>query len=451
MDSATITRDTLLQTLKPFTKPRASTLRKLSLPEGAGRLCLTAALFVVGVVLCLSSGMAVTEVMDGFSYNTLVLIIAMQIFTDILAQTGIMEWCAVRLAELSGGRQTALIASLGAMMFLISSVLNNITAVLCILPATFVLLRAICPNRRFLLVFFSILLASSNLGGAATGVSDLPSILIIATGVTSFAGYSMRAFPFFATCTAIVIVCWLVCLKLRGGKENRESANLAVKLLKAQYRYVRVDSPTLIPLLCVLGVMITAWIVVPGDVMGSETIAVLGCVLGCAAFRLKGGRVSQTIDLGSVLVIAGFLFVAQAIGASGVLDEAALVLRFFCPDDKSFLLAVLFLASILSGLLGAGPAAAIALPIVVQLATGPFAAQADWLMVAYGASICAGSSLLLSSATAGFLLSGKVESAAIKDDRSRLFVWGFREYLTHGFVNYAIQMSLAMALVWIAF
>ena len=54
------------------------------------------------------------------------------------------------------------------------------------------------------------------------------------------------------------------------------------------------------------------------------------------------------------------------------------------------------------------------MPIIVDLCSTSFAAQTHWVAVAYAASICAGSSMFLWSATAGFILSGKIDEAQLE-------------------------------------
>lgn len=428
-------------------KPKRRVLR---MPKGAAGMLLPVALFAVGIGACLSCGVSVSESMRGFSYSTLALIVSMEIFTNLMARTGFMEWAAVRLAIVSGGRQKTLLAVLAGFMFIVSSTMNNITAVLCILPCIFVLFRAIIPDEKYLATFFAVLLATSNLGGAASAVGDLPAILIMNTGVVSFADYTARACPFFAGTTAVLVALWTLSLRLRGVEENLEDTSLAIGVLSAQYRYVKVDTKTLVPLASVLAGMICCWIIIPQDVMGPETIAVVGCLVAIALFRIFGGEPERAVNMGSVLTIASFLFMAAAISSTGVLLDIAGILREIAPDDKSYLILVLVLASAISGLVGAGPAAAVCLPIITQLATTVFAASCPTVMVAYGAAICAGSSLFMWSATAGFILSGKVGEACLPDASRSTYSWSIADYLPFGIANYAIQMSATLVLATIA-
>ena len=110
-------------------------------------------------------------------------------------------------------------------------------------------------------------------------------------------------------------------------------------------------------------------------------------------------------------------------------------------------MAIMVITSIVSGVFSAGPAAAAMMPVIVEICEGPLGAQSDWIAVAYAAAICAGSSLFMWSATAGFILSGKVNSAEIEEERGKKVSWGIAQYLKYGLVNYVIQLSIALAVM----
>lgn len=153
------------------------------------------------------------------------------------------------------------------------------------------------------------------------------------------------------------------------------------------------------------------------------------------------------MDLKSVLMIASFLFFAQVISQTGLLNLIAAYLQSNISNPKLLVMVIMILTSLIAGIFSAGPAAAAMMPVIVELCNGPLGAQSDWVAVAYAAAICSGSSLFLHSATAGFLLSGKIHTAGIEEEDGKAVSWGFPQYLKYGFVNYAIQLSIALAAI----
>lgn len=408
-------------------------------------LILIAVMFIAGSVVALFSGIPVKSVMHNYSYDVLVILIVMELFTNLIAETGIMQLLAIKIAELSKGRKRLCLMMFGGMMFLISSCLNNITAVMMILPIVFVLLKTLEVDRKYVCVFFAAILALSNTGGAASPVGDFPAIVIMTSGITSFLSYLVHAFPLFALTSAALIAVWG--MSVRKEKDDGGIRGLAVSNLKSQYRNIEIRFDVLKWLAVVFVGMFLAWSFVPQDTVPPEIIAVLGYVAAMVICSVRKIRVAQLMDLKSVLTIASFLFFAQVISQTGILNMVAGYLQSNIDNPKLLVMAIMVITSLVAGVFSAGPAAAAMMPVIVEICRGPLGAQSDWIAVAYAAAICAGSSLFMWSATAGFILSGKVNSVGIEEEGGKKISWGVGQYLKYGFVNYAIQLSIALAVM----
>ena len=406
---------------------------------------LIAAMFVVGSIAALIFNVPVKSVMSNYSYDVLVLLIVMELFTNLIAETGIMQLLAIKIAELSKGQKRLCLMMFGGMMFLISSCLNNITAVMMILPIVFVLLKTLEVDRKYVCVFFAAILALSNTGGAASPVGDFPAIVIMTSGITSFFSYLTHAFPLFALTSIVLIAVWG--MRVKKEKDDGAIRRLAVSNLKSQYKNIKVRFDVLKWLAAVFVGMFLAWSFVPQDTIPPEIIAVLGYVMAMVICSVKNIKVGQLMDLKSVLTIASFLFLAQVISQTGLLNLVAAYLQRNIDDPKLLVMAVMVITSLVSGIFSAGPAAAAMMPVIVEICQGSLGTQSNWIAVAYAAAICSGSSLFMHSATAGFILSNKVNIAGIEEEGGKKVLWGFGQYLKYGFVNYAIQLSIALAVM----
>lgn len=406
---------------------------------------LIAMMFIAGSLLALSFNIPVKSVMSNYSYDVLVILVVMELFTNLWAETGIMQLLAIKIAEMSKGKKRLCLALFGGMMFLISSCLNNITAVLMILPIVMVLLKTLEVDRRYVSVFFATILALSNLGGAASPIGDFPAIIIMTSGITDFVSYLTHAFPLFALASVFVIAIWSKCVK----KENDDGAirKLAITNLKSQYKNINIRFDVLKWLALVFVGMFVAWSVVPQDVLPPEVIAVLGYVVAMVICSAKKIKVHQSMDMKSVLTIASFLFFAQVISQSGILNLVANYLQRNIENPKLLVMAIMLITSAVAGIFSAGPAAAAMMPIIVQICNGPLSTHAEWIAVAYAAAICAGSSMFMWSATAGFILSGKVNGAKLAEEDGNVINWGVGQYFKYGLVNYAVQISVALIAV----
>jgi Na+/H+ antiporter NhaD/arsenite permease-like protein len=223
--------------------------------------------------------------------------------------------------------------------------------------------------------------------------------------------------------------------------QNPAMDELAVGLLKARHKHIKVNKGMLAPLCAVLMLMLLTWSFVPQDIIPPEVVAVLGYAVAAGICAVKRKDIKMHIDFKGVLTIGAFLFLAGIIGATGFLEQLAGSLQARIHDPRMLLLAIMLITSIVSGLFSAGPAAAAMMPVIVNLCNTTLAAQSHWVAIAYAASICAGSSLFMWSATAGFILSSKIEEAELGHR------WGIGRYLGYGVVNYLIQMGIALGVI----
>lgn len=408
-------------------------------------LILIASMFVIGSIIAILFNIPIKSVMGNYSYDVLVILIVMELFTNLIAETGIMQLIAIKIANLSKGRKRLCLMMFGGMMFIISSCLNNITAVMMILPVIFVLLKTLEIDRKYVCIFFAAILALSNTGGAASPVGDFPAIVIMTSGITSFLSYLTHAFPLFAVTSVVLILVWGMCVKKE--KDDGALRRLAISNLKSQYKNITIRYDVLALLAVVFVGMFLAWSFVPQDIIPPEIIAILGYASGMIICSLKKIKVKQIMDLKSVLTIASFLFFAQVISQTGLLNLLASYLQEHIDNPKLLVMAIMIITSLVAGIFSAGPAAAAMMPVIIEICNGPLGAQSDWIAVAYAAAICAGSSLFMWSATAGFILSGKVNTAGIEDETSDRITWGVGQYLRYGLINYVIQISIALVVV----
>ncbi len=410
-----------------------------------GALILISVMFLLGSLVAISMDIPVKAIMSNYSYDVLVILIIMELFTNLIAETGVMQLLAIKMADLSKGKKRPCLMMFGGMMFLISSCLNNITAVMMILPIIFVLLKTLEVDKKYICLFFATILALSNTGGAASPVGDFPAIVIMTSGITSFLGYLTHAFPLFALTSAVLLLILGGCVK----KENDDGAlrGLAVTNLKSQYRNIEIRYDVLTVLAAVFICMFLGWSFIPQKIIPPEVIAILGYAVAMVICSVKGIKIEQRMDMKSVLTIASFLFFAQVVSQTGVLNILAVYLQNNISNSKLLVMVIMVITSLVSGVFSAGPAAAAMMPVVTDICHGSLGTQSDWIAVAYAAAICAGSSLFMWSATAGFILSDKVNLAGIEDDAQKRITWGVGNYLKYGLLNYAVQLSIALAVI----
>ena len=262
------------------------------------------------------------------------------------------------------------------------------------------------------------------------------------SGITSFLSYLIHAFPLFALTSLVLIITWG--MRIKKEKDEGGLRELAISNLKSQYKNIEIRFDVLKWLGVVFIGMFLAWSFIPQSIIPPEIIAILGYGIAMVICSIKRIKVGQIMELKSVLTIASFLFFAQVISQTGVLNMLAEYLQNNIDNPKVLVMAIMVITSLVAGIFSAGPAAAAMMPVIIEICKGPLGAQSDWIAVAYAAAICAGSSLFMWSATAGFILSGKVNAAGIETGENKKVSWGVGQYFKYGLVNYAIQLGIAL-------
>ena len=370
-------------------------------------LLLITLIFIIGTIIAFIFKISLYDILNNFNYNVVIILISMELFTNLLCKVGIIEKIAIYFSSKSQGDKRKCIIYFGLLMFVISAFLNNITAVLMILPIIFVLFKTIGINQKNLNIFFAVILAISNTGGASSPIGDFPAIVIMSSGITTFIDYLVRAFPFFLFTTFILILYWV--LRVNKENDNKNLRLFSIELLKNRYKFFKINKKGLYGIILILIIMLITWSIVPSNVIPSELVAILEFILAMTWCSLNNVKVDLKVDFKSILTISSFMYLASIVSSTGILDSLINILQNNINNPKTLLIIIMIFTSIISGLFGAGPAATAIMPIIVNLSQTSLSYANHWLAIAYGASICAGSSLFMWSATAGFVLSKKLK------------------------------------------
>jgi Na+/H+ antiporter NhaD/arsenite permease-like protein len=412
--------------------------------------------FATAITLAFAAAKMVNlgEILQIYPWGILLILISLEIFTNMVINTRVMEVAAVWLSQKSKAEQTLVMALFSALLFFTSSLINNITAVMVVLPVVFVLLQAMKLDSRFGMTFFALLLAISNIAGASTPIGDFPAIIIMKSGLTTFPDYLRRAFPLFLSTAVFMVLIHFLRFKMQGREESsteRAQRELSVHFLALQHKNYTIQNSALLRIVVVFVVMFLAWSLLPAQEYPPETIAVAG--LACAAVLLlrQGAKtLLEPYPLEAVLVIGPFLLLATVAQQLGFLDVIAKLILLLKDYPTLLLIAMMIVTAVLTGFFSAGPTAAAMMPVVIKVAAEVFPDQTHWLAIAFAASICAGSSLFITSASAGPLFMKKIADASLTTTEGKPLTLGFGSYARYGVLHFAIQLLVGITWVVIA-
>ena len=112
---------------------------------------------------------------ESVDWATLGLLAGMMVIVGLTEPTGVFTYLALRVAQLSNGNPIALVFLLAIVTGVLSAFLDNLTAILLVVPITLLIsdLLRISPIPLVLVE-----IVASNLGGTATLIGDPPNIMI---------------------------------------------------------------------------------------------------------------------------------------------------------------------------------------------------------------------------------------------------------------------------------
>ena len=126
-------------------------------------------------------------------FNTIGLLTGMMVMVSIIKRTGLFQYLAIKISKLAHGNIFYLLFFLSIITGVLSSILDNVTTIILIVPITL----AICENLEISpvpLVLSEIF--ASNIGGAATLIGDPPNIIIGSAAHLSFMDFIINLAPF---------------------------------------------------------------------------------------------------------------------------------------------------------------------------------------------------------------------------------------------------------------
>jgi Na+/H+ antiporter NhaD/arsenite permease-like protein len=133
-----------------------------------------AALVGAGVMVVIGV-LDLDHAIEAVEWGTLGLLAGMMILVGLTEKTGVFTYVALRVAQLSRGRPLRLIFLLSAVTGVLSAFLDNLTAILLVVPIT-LLVADLLRVPAIPLVLTEVF--ASNIGGTATLIGDPPNIMI---------------------------------------------------------------------------------------------------------------------------------------------------------------------------------------------------------------------------------------------------------------------------------
>ena len=352
---------------------------------------------IVVVVGALDVGTAVASV----DWATLGLLVGMMIIVGLTEPTGVFTFLALRVAQLSRGRPVALVFLLALVTGVLSAFLDNLTAILLVVPIT-VLLADLLRVSPIPLVLAEVV--ASNIGGTATLIGDPPNIMIgTHRPELSFLDFIVNLAPV-AVLTLVTVVAGLaVAFRPQLRIDPSRAAEIARLDPARDMRGAKNVGRTL----AVLIGTIVAFFLHSALHVEPAVVALTGAAVMLLVAADDVERALERVEWSTLFFFVGLFVMVGALEEQGVIEDVAEGLADLTGGSRvAEGMVILWGAALGSALVDNIPFTAAMIPVVDNLQTDGFDA-ALWWSLALGA--CFGGNATIIAAAANVTATGILE------------------------------------------
>ena len=391
------------------------------------------ALFGAAIIIIIIVSTGIIGAADSFEFatnsidfNTIGLLLGMMIIVAILAETGIFQYIGIKLSKISKGRLYTLLVLLGTFTGVSSMFIDNVTAVLLMVPVTISVFRILNLSP---IPFILAQVFTSNVGGAATLIGDPPNILIGSAANIDFNSFIINLGP----AVAISLAASLILLKLFFRKDLKvKPQHLDDLMSRDENIFIAEKKGLMKKSLVVLFAVIVLFVILGGFHVEPSIIALGGAGTLMLITRSNPERVFHEVDWTTLIFFAGiFIIISGAVqaGMIDILSKGALGITGGEPWTTFFM--VIWLSAIASAFVDNIPFTATMIPLIstlsqnesISAAFGGFAINPLWWALALGAGFGGNGTLIGSSA--GIIAVGLAEKQG--------YIITFNRFLKVGF------------------
>jgi len=192
------------------------------------------------------------EALSKIDFNTLGLLIGMMIIVNIIRETGLFQYLAIKSAKIAKGSPTKILVYFSVITAVASGLLDNVTTVLLIVPVTLVISDTLKVNP---VPFVVAEIMSANIGGAATLIGDPPNIMIGGATGLGFIDFIVNLLPLMV----IILIVTILILRFVFRKTFIVNEESKKEILSFDEKKAITDKPLLIKSLIVLGFTIAGF------------------------------------------------------------------------------------------------------------------------------------------------------------------------------------------------
>jgi Na+/H+ antiporter NhaD/arsenite permease-like protein len=289
----------------------------------------TSVAFAGAAVMVVLGVLEQEQAIESIDWATIGLLAGMMVIVALVEPTGIFTYLALRVTQLSRGRPVPLMLLLAGVTGVLSAFLDNLTAILLVVPITLAIadLLRITPVP---LVLVQVL--ASNIGGTATLIGDPPNILIGShREELSFMDFIVNLAP--VSLFTLVVVSGLLALVFRRGMQIDPERARAVEQLDpaADLRQAKHVKRTLAVL---VGTIVAFFLHAPLH-LEPAVVALSGATVMLFVAADEVEHALERVEWATLFFFIGLFVMVGGLVEQGVIDDVATWLADITDDSST--------------------------------------------------------------------------------------------------------------------
>lgn len=334
-----------------------------------------AILAAAAAALCLALGLVTERAAGSFvDFGTLSLLLGMMISVEIASVSGIFEVLSVQILKVTQGRPLLIFLLFMTFTLLLSSILNNVTTILIILPLTIEITRGIGINPRPF-VFGEIFFA--NTGGLLTLIGDpVNTIVGTSAGLTMTQFIANMAIPVFIH--AFLVLGFLYATNkdqfksIKGDFSKMLHNQLVISTIDKRTQGKNFDKAFMACATAILFVTITSFLFSDKIGVSAGAISLLGAaaMLAATVKYVNAEHIFRSLEWNTLFFFTGLFVIVGAVEQTGVLERLAQGLTGVTQNPYVFTGMLLCLTATVSAFVDNIPFVTIMIPIIRTIQKG---------------------------------------------------------------------------------
>lgn len=353
----------------------------------------------------------------GYNLEVIFLLIGMMIIVEIMAETGVFQWVAIKIAQLVKGDPVKILVFLSTVTAVFSAVLDNVTTILLVVPVTIFLAERleVDPKPFVLLQIFM-----SNIGGTATMIGDPPNLIIATLSGMGFNDFIINLMPVIIINTVVLLGSTALFFK----KRLVVSRELKASIMELDLKRTIKDKKLLKQSLGVFIVVILGFVTNSITNIGLAVIAIFGAAVLVFLSGKKPEEIFVKVEWDTLFFFGGLFILVEGVENLGVIKTLGEhIIRITEGSLEMTSSLILILSTILSPIIGSIPHTLSFGKIIAEILPG-YTGNTEVLWWALSLGACLGGNMTIVGAAANIVGSSVAKKVGIEISFKEFFKWG---------------------------